>query len=159
MAIDVKLPNLGEGVDTGDVLEVLVKEGDTVAKDQGILEIETGKATMQVPSSAPGKIAKIHVKAGQTISPGTTLVTLEGAEAGEKPAAKKPAAPAAQPKKEQPAAAEQKKEKTEQPQEANAKRREPTAEGQAPPSKAAPAAEAPPKHEAAPVPAEPKAGP
>ena len=103
MAIEVKLPNLGEGVDTGDILEVLVKEGDTVAKDQGLLEIETGKATMQVPSSASGKIAKIHVKAGQTISPGTTLVTLEGAEAGEKQSAKKPAA---QPKKEQPAAAE-----------------------------------------------------
>src|SRR5947209_18930293 len=98
MATEVKLPNLGDGVDTGDILGVLVKEGDTIAKDQGILEIETGNATMQVPSSAPGKIAKIHVQAGQTISPGTTLVTLEGAEAGEKPAAKKPAASANQPK-------------------------------------------------------------
>src|SRR5256885_1760738 len=112
MATEVKLPNLGDGVDTGDVLELLVKEGDTVAKDQGILEIETGKATMQVPSSAAGKVAKIHVQAGQTIAPGATLLTLVG-EPAEKPAEKKPAAPEAQPKKEQPAPAEQKQEKTE----------------------------------------------
>src|SRR5437870_688249 len=80
MSIEVKLPNLGEGIDTGDVLELLVKEGDIVARDQGIIELETGKATLQVPSSAAGKVAKIHVRAGQTIPPGTLLVTLEGAE-------------------------------------------------------------------------------
>src|SRR5947199_7946928 len=78
MPIEIKLPNLGDGIDTGDVLELLVKEGDTIAKDQGIIELETGKATMQVPSSAAGKVAKIHVKAGQSIPPGTVLLTLEG---------------------------------------------------------------------------------
>src|SRR6476619_7564031 len=82
MAIEVKLPNLGEGVDTGDVLELLVKEGDVVAKDQGIIELETGKATLQVPSSAAGKVSKIHVKPGQSIPPGTLLLTLEGAAVG-----------------------------------------------------------------------------
>ena len=82
MPIEVKLPSLGDGIDTGDVLELLVKEGDVVAKDQGIIELETGKATLQVPSSAAGKVAKIHVKAGQTIPPGTLLLTLEGTEAG-----------------------------------------------------------------------------
>src|SRR5437868_14279302 len=80
MAIEVKLPNLGEGIDTGDVLELLVKEGDIVAKDQGIIELETGKATLQVPSSAAGKVAKVHVHPGQTIPPGTLLLTLEGVE-------------------------------------------------------------------------------
>src|SRR5438045_9731079 len=100
MAIEVKLPNLGEGIDTGDVLELLVKEGDIVAKDQGIIELETGKATLQVPSSAAGKVAKIHVQAGQTIPPGTLLLTLEGAEAPNKPSAPKPEAPKAEaPKK------------------------------------------------------------
>jgi pyruvate dehydrogenase E2 component (dihydrolipoamide acetyltransferase) len=79
MAIEVKLPNLGDGIDTGDVLELLVKEGDVVAKDQGIIELETGKATLQVPSSAAGKVAKIHVHAGQTIPPGTLLLTLDAA--------------------------------------------------------------------------------
>src|SRR5436190_817305 len=83
MSIEIKLPSLGEGVDTGDVLELLVKEGDIVAKDQGIIELETGKATLQVPSSAAGKISKIHVRPGQTIPPGTLLMTLEAAEAKE----------------------------------------------------------------------------
>src|SRR6266581_3517313 len=81
MSIEVKLPNLGEGIDTGDVLELLVKEGDIVAKDQGIIELETGKATLQVPSSAAGKVSKIHVHTGQSIPPGTLLMTLEAAEA------------------------------------------------------------------------------
>ncbi len=79
MPIDVKLPNLGDGIDTGDVLELLVKEGDIVAQDQGILEIETGKATMQVPSSAAGRVLKVHVAQGQTIPIGAVLLTLEGA--------------------------------------------------------------------------------
>lgn len=101
MATEVKLPHLGDGVDEGDVLEVFVKEGDVIAKDQGIIELETGKATVQVPSSHAGKILKVHVKSGQTIPPGTVLVTLEAAPAKEapspaapKPAAAKSAAPA-----------------------------------------------------------------
>src|SRR2546426_4516254 len=106
MAIEVKLPNLGEGVDTGDVLELLVKEGDIVAKDQGIIELETGKATLQVPSSAAGKVAKIHVQAGQTIPPGTLLLTLEAAEAASKSPAAKPAKPAAQAQAQQPTPAQ-----------------------------------------------------
>ncbi len=106
MATEVKLPNLGEGVDEGDVLEVFVKEGDIIAKDQGIIELETGKATVQVPSSAAGKILKVHVKSGQTIPSGALLLTLEAAAAGAsqsagvpKPAAEKTAAakPAAKP--------------------------------------------------------------
>jgi pyruvate dehydrogenase E2 component (dihydrolipoyllysine-residue acetyltransferase) len=96
MPTEIKLPNLGEGVDSGDVLELLVKEGDTVAKEQGIVELETGKATLQVPSSAAGKILKIHVKPGQTIAPGALLLTLEAAAAEAAPAAK-PAAAAPKP--------------------------------------------------------------
>jgi pyruvate dehydrogenase E2 component (dihydrolipoamide acetyltransferase) len=94
MPTEVKLPNLGDGIDTGDVLEVLVKEGDTIAKDQGIIEIETGKATMQVPSATAGKIIKIHVGAGQTIPVGATLLTLEGADAPAKAASPAPSKPA-----------------------------------------------------------------
>src|SRR5205823_10705338 len=84
MAIEVKLPSLGEGIDTGDVLELLVKEGDIVAKDQGIIELETGKATLQVPSSAAGKVVKVHVAPGQTVPVGASLLTLEGEEKGDK---------------------------------------------------------------------------
>src|SRR4029453_3608515 len=81
MPTEVKLPNLGDGIDSGDVLELLVKEGETIAQDQGILEIETGKATMQVPSPTAGKVLKVHVAQGQTIPIGAVLLTLEGAAA------------------------------------------------------------------------------
>jgi pyruvate dehydrogenase E2 component (dihydrolipoyllysine-residue acetyltransferase) len=95
MPTEVKLPHLGDGVNEGDVLEVFVKEGDVIAKDQGIIELETGKATVQVPSSHAGKILKVHVKSGQTIPPGTVLVTLEAAAAGTAATTKPAAAPAA----------------------------------------------------------------
>ena len=101
MPIEIKLPNLGDGIDTGDVLELLVKEGDTIAKDQGIVELETGKATMQVPSSAAGKVLKVHVAQGQTIPIGAVLLTLEGAAAA---TTAPKAAPAPAPKAPRPAA-------------------------------------------------------
>jgi pyruvate/2-oxoglutarate dehydrogenase complex dihydrolipoamide acyltransferase (E2) component len=101
MAIEIKLPNLGDGVDSGDIIDVLVKEGDQVAKDQGILEIETGKATMQVPSPAAGKVQKLHVAKGQSIPVGALLLTLEGSAA--EPAAKPTASAAKAPPKSEPA--------------------------------------------------------
>jgi pyruvate dehydrogenase E2 component (dihydrolipoamide acetyltransferase) len=105
MPTEVTLPNLGDGVDSGDILDVLVKEGDQVSKDQGILEIETGKATLQVPSTFAGKVTKVHVATGQTIKPGAVLLTLEAA-AKEAVAKAAPAAPkAAQPAKPPPQAA------------------------------------------------------
>lgn len=97
MAIEVKLPDLGDGVDSGDVLEVLVSEGDTITKDQGLLEIETGKATLQVPSTAAGKVTKVHVQKGQSIAPGTVIVTLEAAGAAAPAAPSQPAPQAAAP--------------------------------------------------------------
>ncbi len=92
MPTEIKLPNLGDGVDSGDILDILVKEGDLVAKDQGIIEIETGKATLQVPSTFAGKVTKVHVATGQTIKPGAVLLTLEAA--AKEAVAKSPAAPA-----------------------------------------------------------------
>lgn len=105
MPTEVTLPNLGDGVDSGDILDVLVKEGDQVSKDQGIIEIETGKATLQVPSTIAGRVTKVHVATGQTIKPGAVLLTLEAA-AKEAVAKGAPAAPkAAQPAKAPQAAA------------------------------------------------------
>lgn len=98
MPIEVKLPNLGEGVESGDIVDILVSEGDTIAKDQAILDIETGKATMQVPSDFAGKILKVHVKKGQTVQNGAVLLTLEGAAAGGSAAPAKPAPAAEAPK-------------------------------------------------------------
>jgi pyruvate/2-oxoglutarate dehydrogenase complex dihydrolipoamide acyltransferase (E2) component len=93
MSIDVKVPFLGDGVASGDVLQVLVKEGDSISKDQGIIELETDKATVEVPSSHAGKVQKVHVRVGQTLQIGATLITLEGTAAAA-PAAPAKAAPA-----------------------------------------------------------------
>ena len=104
MAIDVKLPELGDGITSGDVLEVLVAEGAVVKKDQGLLEIETDKATVTVPSPSAGKVVKILVAAGQSVPIGGVILQLEGAGAeAPKAAAPKPA-PAPEPKQEAPKA-------------------------------------------------------
>lgn len=76
--MDLKLPPLGEGVDSGSVVGILVKEGDAIAKGQGIIELETGKAVAPVPSSASGKVSKILVSVGDKISVGQTILSLEG---------------------------------------------------------------------------------
>jgi pyruvate dehydrogenase E2 component (dihydrolipoamide acetyltransferase) len=141
MPIEVKLPNLGDGIDTGDVLELLVKEGETIAQDQGILEIETGKATMQVPSPSAGKVLKVHVAQGQTIPIGAVLLTLEGATAAAAPAKAAPAPAAKAPAAQAPAAAP----KTAAPK---------TAAPPAAPSSPAPSPPAP--AEAAPAPSQPR---
>jgi pyruvate dehydrogenase E2 component (dihydrolipoamide acetyltransferase) len=93
--MDVKLPKLGEGADSGVVVGIFVKEGDTVAKDQPILELENEKAVASIPSTAAGVVEKVHVKSGDRVSVGQRLLTIAGgnaAPAGEpvaKSAAKK----------------------------------------------------------------------
>lgn len=77
MTIDVKLPNLGENTDSGDVLSVLVKEGDTVELEQGLIELETDKATLEVPAPQAGRVAQVLVSEGDTLSVGATILTLE----------------------------------------------------------------------------------
>ncbi|MFM8324773.1 MAG: 2-oxo acid dehydrogenase subunit E2 [Pirellulaceae bacterium] len=93
MATEFKLPSLGEGVASGDVLEVLVKVGDTVTKEQGLLELETDKATVTVPSPIAGKVVAILVKERETVAVGAAIVQIE-ASAG---SAVAPAAPTAAP--------------------------------------------------------------
>jgi pyruvate dehydrogenase E2 component (dihydrolipoamide acetyltransferase) len=75
---DFKLPELGENVHGGDVLRVLVKAGDTVKTDQPILELETDKATIEVPSSVSGTVGEIKVKPGEKVKVGQTIFTLSG---------------------------------------------------------------------------------
>jgi pyruvate/2-oxoglutarate dehydrogenase complex dihydrolipoamide acyltransferase (E2) component len=77
MTTEFKLPELGENVQAGDVINVLVAVGDTVAPDQPVLEIETDKATVEVPSSVSGVVKAIHVKAGDTIKVGQLILTVE----------------------------------------------------------------------------------
>ncbi len=99
--MDVKLPKLGEGADSGVVVNVFVKEGDPVAKDQTLIELENEKAIASIPSTAAGVVAKVHVKAGDKLAVGQRIVTLtDGAEApvtaAAAPSAVAPTAPAAE---------------------------------------------------------------
>lgn len=90
MPTDMKLPEVGEGIEAGTVVAVLVKEGDRVEIDQPILELETDKAVVEVPSSVAGVVEKVHVQANAEARIGQVVLTVaEGAEA---PAAAKDAA-------------------------------------------------------------------
>jgi pyruvate dehydrogenase E2 component (dihydrolipoamide acetyltransferase) len=81
MTTEFKLPELGENIESGDVVNVLVSEGDTISVDDPVLEIETDKATIEVPSSVSGVVKAIHVAAGDTIQVGQVILTAEnGAE-------------------------------------------------------------------------------
>lgn len=107
MPIQFKLPELGENIHSGTITKVLVKAGDTVAKDQPVLEMETDKAVVEVPCSAAGKVVSVHVKDGDKASVGQLVLTLEGEAPAEPkaPAATLPtAAPAAKPPAAAPAA-------------------------------------------------------
>jgi pyruvate dehydrogenase E2 component (dihydrolipoamide acetyltransferase) len=74
--MDLKLPHLGEGADSGTVVNLFVKEGDTVAKDQPILELENEKAVAAIPSTAAGTVTQIFVKAGDKIKVGQRILSL-----------------------------------------------------------------------------------
>ena len=106
MATDFTLPELGENIAAGDVLRVLVKPGDMIAKDQPVLELETDKATIEVPSSVAGKVKDIKVKAGEKVKVGQAILSVDD---GAAPNAAAPAAkpPAAQPSAEKAAASPQ----------------------------------------------------
>lgn len=78
--MEIRLPNLGEGADSGTLLEILVSEGDQITADQAILELESEKAIASVPAGEAGVVQKIHVKAGQVVSAGDLLISLSGDE-------------------------------------------------------------------------------
>src|SRR5215471_19353872 len=78
--MDVKLPHLGEGADSGTVVNLLVKEGDRITRDQPILELENEKAVATIPSSGDGVVSKIHVKAGDKISVGQKILSLSSTD-------------------------------------------------------------------------------
>ncbi len=77
MATEFKLPDLGENIESGDVTQVLVAVGDSVSEGQSVLEIEAGKATMEIPSPAAGTVSALNVAQGDTVSVGQVVLTLE----------------------------------------------------------------------------------
>ncbi len=139
MANQITLPNLGENIESGDVLSILVSEGDTVKKNQDLIEVETDKATMPVPSPSAGKIVKILIAEGDTVKVGAALMEIDSAASGngEAKAEEKPAAKKAEPTAEAPPAPAKKKAP-----EPEAEEDEPEPAPKAPPKKAAAPAKA-----------------
>jgi len=84
--MEFRIPDLGEGIDQATVVRILVKEGDTVAAGQDLVELETEKATIPVPASSAGKVEKVLVKAGDKVRPGSAVLALSN---GKVPAAPK----------------------------------------------------------------------
>ena len=78
MATELKLPEVGDNIEQGTVVSVLVKPGDTIEAGQAIIEIETDKAVVEVPAEAGGTVAEIKVKVGDSVPVGGVILTLEG---------------------------------------------------------------------------------
>ena len=77
--MDVKLPQLAEGVEGGTVVSILVAEGQAIEKGQAFMELETQKAVGSIPAPSAGVVTKIHVKQGMEVNIGQTLISIEAA--------------------------------------------------------------------------------
>ncbi|HZQ92803.1 MAG TPA: 2-oxo acid dehydrogenase subunit E2 [Terriglobales bacterium] len=95
MSTEVKLPELGENVTAGDLVKVLVKVGDRIEKDQAVLELETDKATIEVPAPLGGTVEAIHVKEGEKVKVGQAILSLRDGANGGAPKTEAKAAPVA----------------------------------------------------------------
>lgn len=87
MATEFKLPEVGEGIDSGTVVSVLVSVGDTIAVDQPVIEMETDKAVIEVPSSVSGTVESINVEANAQVQVGQVILTVTETAGTEPPAA------------------------------------------------------------------------
>ncbi|GGS32686.1 dihydrolipoyllysine-residue acetyltransferase [Deinococcus knuensis] len=93
MATELKLPDVGDNIEQGTVVTVLIKAGDTVTEGQPIIEIETDKAVIEVPAEAAGTVDAVNVTVGDTVKVGGVIATLGGGSAtASAPAASEPAA-------------------------------------------------------------------
>ncbi len=84
------LPDLGEGLTEGDILTWLVAEGDEIVLNQPIVEVETAKAAVEVPSPWAGVVRQLHVPQGQTVAVGTTIISIDAVATAAQPAADGP---------------------------------------------------------------------
>src|SRR5512142_1194842 len=80
MPYDFKLPDLGEGITEAELRKWLVREGDQVAEHQGVAEVETDKAVVEVPSPRRGRIMRLHQAEGAMVRVGDVLLTIAGDE-------------------------------------------------------------------------------
>ena len=77
MAYEFRLPDIGEGVAEGEVVQWFVQEGDRVQEDQTLVSVLTDKANVEIPSPRTGRVTKIHATAGEKVKVGGLLVTIE----------------------------------------------------------------------------------
>lgn len=77
MSVEFRLPDLGEGIHEGEIVEVLVSVGDRVLDGQPVMVVETDKATTEVPAPVSGVVKEIRVKPGEVVKVGTVLMTFE----------------------------------------------------------------------------------
>lgn len=98
MRTEFKIPNLGENIEGGDVVGLLIAVGDEIKEDQPIIELETDKAVVEVPSSISGKIIEIHVAEGDSASIGQLLITVETEDTKEEQPETKSETSSAEPK-------------------------------------------------------------
>lgn len=93
MVREFELPDVGEGVAEGEIVDWLVEEGDPVEEDQPVAEVETDKAVVDVPSPVNGSVQEIHAAAGEMVPVGTVIITFaeEGDESDEGTSREEPA--------------------------------------------------------------------
>jgi pyruvate dehydrogenase E2 component (dihydrolipoamide acetyltransferase) len=96
MATEFKLPELGENIDSGDLVRLMISPGTSIAEGQAVMELETDKAVIEVPSSVSGTVGEVRVKEGDKLRVGQVIFTVENGAGAV--AAKKSEAPPAQPK-------------------------------------------------------------
>ena len=84
MAVEIKLPELGENIDSGSVAAVLVQEGDSIEKEQPLIELETEKAVVEVPSEAAGIVQQVLVKEGDEVKTGQIIIKLQDSNTEQK---------------------------------------------------------------------------
>jgi 2-oxoglutarate dehydrogenase complex dihydrolipoamide succinyltransferase (E2) component len=94
--LDLKLPDIGEGIAEGEILKWLVKEGESVKEEQPLVEVMTDKVNVQIPSPKSGTVTRILAKEGESVKVGQVILVIDGGN-GEQPASPKAAAPASRP--------------------------------------------------------------
>src|SRR5713101_3959581 len=87
------LPDLGEGLIEAEIVAVHVREGDVIKEDAPLLEVETDKAQVEIPSPMSGRVEKVHVQPGQTVKVGAVLISFADSTGAPRPAPARPAEP------------------------------------------------------------------
>jgi pyruvate dehydrogenase E2 component (dihydrolipoamide acetyltransferase) len=116
MSTEFKVPELGEGVESAEVSQIYVSEGDAIKADQPVMELETDKAVTDLPCPHAGTITKIHVSVGDTIEVGQTILTIEDRQGAKKDAGETEEPPSEEPEDETPAEPEADEEPDEEPE-------------------------------------------